>query len=39
MYKLICCDICCREAYPESLVEDIQFAYNIAKLAKLDKKR
>ncbi|XP_064621129.1 calcium permeable stress-gated cation channel 1-like [Lineus longissimus] len=28
-----------REAYPESAIQDIQFAYNISRLVKLDKKR
>ena len=30
---------CYREAYPEAPVEDIQFAYNITRLVKLDKRR
>lgn len=32
-------DMISREAYPEASVVDVQFAYNIADLVKLDKER
>lgn len=37
--KNLTCSSVSREAYPEVVVTDVQFAYNITDLVNLDKKR